>query len=271
MPLILLTNDDGVASIGLNTLYEKLQNVGDVVVVAPENERSAVSHGITLHNPLRISEIKENFYALNGTPADCVILALKKLLPRKPDLVVSGINYGGNLGDDVLYSGTVAGAREASLHNIKSFAVSLVLSLQGENDFQGAAKFCTQLAKKILGDGLPPGIFLNVNVPPDGYKRVRVTRQGNKCAENVIAENQDPRGRRYYWIGQEIVRWEEDTQSDYEAIKNGMISITPLQRDQTDYGALSIIADLESAFKAKKGEQKSKELKDKDQGVRVKD
>jgi 5'-nucleotidase len=255
VPLILLTNDDGIYSEGLNAVYRKIKDLGEVIVVAPDSERSAVSHGITLHYPLRVQKVKNNFYSLNGTPADCVILAINKVLKEKPDLVVSGINHGGNLGDDVLYSGTVAGAREASMHDISAFAASLVISSAGENQFGEAAEFCAELAKKILDVGLPEDTFLNVNIPADGFSGVKITRQGNKFAENTIAENQDPRGKKYYWIGQDKIHWEDDNQSDYEAIRKGVISITPLHRDQTHYSVLRLLSNLESVKATSKNKQ----------------
>lgn len=253
MPLILLTNDDGIYAEGLLRFYEKLKKVGDVVVVAPEAERSGVSNGITLHQPLRINKVKDGFYALSGTPTDCVILALNKVLPQKPDLVAAGINHGGNLGDDIIYSGTIGAAREASLHDIPAMAVSLVLSATGKNNFEAAAEFAAATARRLLEIGLPPGTFLNINIPPNGYKGVRITRQGNRFAENVISENQDPRGKKYYWIGQEKIHWEiDDPSSDYSAIASGFVSITPLQRDQTDYNTLRSLSEADFSYKTTK-------------------
>ncbi|MBI1747346.1 MAG: 5'/3'-nucleotidase SurE [Acidobacteria bacterium] len=240
--MILLTNDDGVQATGLQTLREALRGIADTVVVAPDRERSAASHGITLHHPLRLVEIEAGVHSLNGTPADCIIIALSKLFKKnKPDLILSGINHGGNMGDDVLYSGTVAGAREGAVHCIPSIAVSLVLSRNRNNDFAGAARFTTLLVRQVLEKKLPPTVFLSVNIPGAGYKGIHVTKQGSKLAENVIMENVDPRGRKYYWIGQEKIHWEEDPDSDYTAVSDGLISITPLHTNQTQFHARKLL------------------------------
>ncbi|MBI4484351.1 MAG: 5'/3'-nucleotidase SurE [Acidobacteria bacterium] len=241
MSLILLTNDDGIQAEGLRRLKDHVAGLGDVVVVAPETERSAVSHGLTLHDPLRIRQVGKDAYAVNGTPADCVILALRKILTGRPDLVISGINHGGNLGDDIIYSGTVAAAREASIHMIPAFAVSLVV-LDRDYGFDHAARFSAELAQEVLDRGLPSGTFLNVNVPPKKYLGVWMTRQGSKVAESHIFENADPRGRKYYWIGEQKAEWHREADSDYEAIIHSMVSITPLGKDQTDHEALGVLA-----------------------------
>ncbi|HLV02597.1 MAG TPA: 5'/3'-nucleotidase SurE, partial [Acidobacteriota bacterium] len=163
--LILLTNDDGVGAEGLLTLKRHLAELGRVVVVAPYEERSGVSHGLTIHFPLRQVEISRDHYALTGTPADCVLFAVRKLLPRPPDLVVSGINHGPNLGDDILYSGTVAGAREAALHELPAFAVSLVTGRNSNQGFEAAAKFTCTLIQELLPNWVSKGTYLNVNIP----------------------------------------------------------------------------------------------------------
>ena len=252
MPVILLTNDDGVQALGLQTLRQALQGIGEVVVVAPDRERSAASHAITLHHPLRLVDVEPSVYALNGTPADCVIIALNKVFQRtQPDLIISGINHGGNMGDDVLYSGTVAGAREGAVRRIPSLAISLVLSRARQNDFAGAAAFMARLAEQVLEPGLPAGVFLSVNIPGAGYTGVRVTRQGSQFAENVITENQDPRGRTYYWIGQEKIHWEEDPDSDYYAVSHGMVSLTPLHTNQTQFTAVRRLGRWKRALEAR--------------------
>lgn len=252
--LILLTNDDGVQAAGLQALRNALQGKVEVVVVAPDGERSAASHAITLHHPLRLVELEPNIYALNGTPADCVIIALSKVFKKtKPDLILSGINHGGNMGDDVLYSGTVAGAREGTVHRIPAIASSLVLSRTRKNDFTGAAEFVAHLAQNVLEQPLPEGIFLSVNIPGAGYKGIRVTKQGSKFAENVIMENTDPRGRKYYWIGQEKIHWAEEPDSDYSAVSQGFISITPLHTNQTQLQALRRINRMPQVLEARLG------------------
>lgn len=245
MPLILVTNDDGISSQGIKALARSLKEVGDVYVVAPESEQSAVSHALTLHRPLRFDKINAHTFSINGTPTDCVIIGVTKLLPRRPDIIVSGINNGGNLGDDVTYSGTVAAAIEGTLLGIPSIAISLLRD-GAEEGFRKkavglsvAAGFAKRLTKVVLKKGLPQETLLNVNVPPmDEIKGVRFTRQGKKTYDNSIQELSDPRGRRYYWIGGGIPSWEIGENTDFEAVMDGYISVTPVHLDMTNHQAL---------------------------------
>lgn len=241
---ILVTNDDGAQARGLVALKETLAEFGSVIVVAPYDERSAVSHGLTLHHPIRTIEIEKNHYALTGTPADCVLFALRQILPRPPDLVVSGINHGANLGDDILYSGTVAGAREASLNGIPSIAISLVAGKTTKN-FEPAAAFARLLIQELFPERIPPGTFLNVNVPEGDPETYRFTRQGSKRAASTIHEKTDPQGRTYYWIGPDESEWIVEADTDYQAIQEGVVSVTPLHRDQTDYRGLRSLTRVE--------------------------
>jgi len=237
MPRILVTNDDGIHSAGIISLAEALTSIGYVTVVAPAHEMSAASHSLTLTRPLRIEKIDDRHFSVDGTPTDCVTLAMNHLLKDdRPDLVVSGINKGGNLGEDVSYSGTVAGALEASIYGLPGIAISLV---QRTNfDFLPAAEFAAELARRVLGDGLPRGTLLNVNVPPGAVRGIRVTRQGTKNIRPNIIEGTDPRQRKYYWIGEESLAWNEEAGTDYEALGQGFVSITPLRTDLTDYRVL---------------------------------
>lgn len=237
MAKILVTNDDGIHSAGIIALAEALEALGDVLVVAPAHEMSAASHSLTLTRPLRIEKIDANHFSVDGTPTDCVTLAMNHLFKDElPDLVVSGINKGGNLGDDVTYSGTVAGALEASIYGLPGIAMSLV---QRTNfDFADAAQFAADLAGRVLGNGLPRGTLLNVNVPPGPIRGVRVTRQGTKILRPTIIEGTDPRQRKYYWIGEESLTWNEEEGTDYDALRHGLVSITPLRNDLTDYRVL---------------------------------
>ena len=245
MTRILLTNDDGIHSRGLITLEQALSEVADVYVVAPEAEMSGASHSLTLARPLRIRQVDDRHWTVDGTPTDCVTLALHKILAEdeRPHLCVSGINHGGNLGDDATYSGTVAGALEATILGVPGIAVSLVAREQF--DFTEAAKVAVLAVKKILAEGLPEGTLLNINVPPGEIKGVRVTRQGIKNARPVISEHIDPRGKPYFWIGEQYFRSNAECGTDYRAIEDGYVSITPLKSDMTDHGALSAIESWE--------------------------
>ncbi len=237
--LILATNDDGVYSPGLSILARAMKELGDVVVVAPDKEQSAVSHSLTLHRPLLVEEVMENVYSCNGTPTDCVHLAVNGLLKRKPDLVVSGINKGGNLGDDVTYSGTVSAALEAAIMGIPAIAFSMVA--RQDFRFQSAAEFAVRLGAHCLERGMKPDTLLNVNVPnlaPEEIRGARVTRQGRRVYGGTVLERIDPRGKKYYWIGGETENWVEDESADHFAVRSGYISVTPLKFDLTDNEAL---------------------------------
>jgi len=245
MTRILLTNDDGIHSDGLGTLERALHEIGDVYVVAPAAEMSGASHSLTLARPLRIRQIDQRHWTVDGTPTDCVTLALHKILPEqeRPHLCVSGINHGGNLGDDATYSGTVAGALEATILGVPGVAVSLVA--REHFDFTEAARVAVLAAKKILAEGLPEGTLLNINVPPGEVKGVKVTRQGMKNARPVITEHIDPRGKPYFWIGEQYFRANAEDGTDYRAIEDGYVSITPLKSDMTDHSALTAIESWE--------------------------
>ncbi|MGD0922922.1 MAG: 5'/3'-nucleotidase SurE [Terriglobia bacterium] len=244
---ILVTNDDGIHAEGVKALEQALTPLGEVTVVAPDREMSATSQSISVHTPLRVYAFDERHYAVTGTPADAVVLAIYRLLPAKPDLVVSGINPGGNLGENVVYSGTVAAAMEAALHGVPSFAISL--ATRKYLDFSVAGSFAAQLATKVLAEGLPPGIMLNVNIPRGEVHGVRITRQSQKISQNVVHEKQDPRGRPYYWLDETMRLEIAEPDSDYAAIRAHEISITPLQVDRTDYSSLPRFADWLSALK----------------------
>lgn len=238
--IILVTNDDGIYSKGIFALAKTLQEMGEVFVVAPDREKSAVAHSLTLHRPLRVERIRRNFYAVDGTPADCVHLGVNSILPEKPCLIVSGINKGGNLGDDINYSGTVSAAFEGTLLGIPSFAISLVS--RSHFKFDVAARFALRVARYIIRRGLPEGTFLNINIPNLNEKEIKsykITRQGRWIRNGSgVIEKMDPRGRKYYWIGggQFLLDHRKDT--DIEAISKSHISITPLNLDLTNYSSL---------------------------------
>lgn len=236
IPLILVSNDDGFYSDGIKILARKLKRLGKVVTVAPDQERSAASHSLTLHRPLRVRKLKTDVYAVDGTPTDCITLGVKEILPRPPDLIVSGINKGANLGDDVHYSGTVSAAVEGGIMGIPSVAISLMVTDVAH--FETAAHFAFRLAKKVLREGLPDGVILNVNVPNLHLKQVKgyqFTKQGKRNYGDIIAERLDPRGRSYYWIGGDQKGFENIPGSDCNAILDAQVSITPIRVNLTHH------------------------------------
>ncbi len=244
---ILITNDDGFESSGLLALAEALKPLGQVIIVAPSSEKSACSHSITVTKPLRFISIADDFFKLDdGTPSDCVYLAIETLFKKdkKPDLVISGINKGANLGEDITYSGTAGGAMEGILHGIPSFAISQYYTknraMLDELGYELAKKTAYELAKKILEDGfpLPDRHFLNINIPAiktNECKGYKITRAGSRHYESGALMNKNPRGEEYYWIGVESLLWEDldDKDSDIYAINNNYISITPIKLDMT--------------------------------------
>ncbi|HSA78303.1 MAG TPA: 5'/3'-nucleotidase SurE [Nitrospirota bacterium] len=244
--MILVTNDDGVYSPGIQILAKRLRQLDSVVIVAPDRERSAVGHSMTLHRPLLIEEIKDSVYSVNGTPTDCVNIAVKGLLKETPRLVVSGINKGPNLGDDVTYSGTVAGAIEARLLGVPSLAVSLA----ARNDFRfaEAAEVAARAAAMIFEHGLTEGTLLNINVPNVPIAEIRgtaLTRLGKRIYHQMTVERVDPRGKRYYWIGGGEPDWEREEGTDFDAIDRNLVSITPLHLDLTDYSTFEKLKAME--------------------------
>jgi 5'-nucleotidase len=245
--LILATNDDGIHSPGLTALAESLKSLGRVVVVAPDRERSAVGHALTLHAPLRAEELRPDVFAVDGTPTDCVNLGLHGLFAERPTLVVAGINRGGNLGDDITYSGTVAAAMEATLMGVPAFAISLVADRFLAEDFSRAAGFARTLAGKVVRRGLPADTFLNVNVPAGKAKGVSLTRQGKRRYTDLVVEKLDPRGRKYYWIGAGELGFHDLPGTDFHAIQHGQVSITPLHLDLTNYRSFDSLSTWDLA------------------------
>jgi 5'-nucleotidase len=243
MRRILLTNDDGYRSDGLIAAAEALRPLGEVVVVAPVAEASAIGHALTLRRPLRIEKVSDGVFAVDGTPTDCVNVAITHVLRGLPDLVVSGINKGWNLGDDVTYSGTVAGALEAALLGIPGLAVSLRMT-RGEYDFGPSARAAVTLAEAMFARPLPPRTFLNVNVPKGQPKGFRVTVQARRNHITSVAERHDPKGRPYYWIEEGQDEWQPHDRSDYQAVRDGYVSVTPLHPDLTAHQALSEVEQL---------------------------
>lgn len=238
MAHILITNDDGIHAPGLRALVDALAGLGTISVVAPHEERSGAAQAITLRKPILCEKVAEGEWAVEGTPTDAVIVALNKLLPEKPDLVLSGINRGGNMGENVFYSGTVGAAMEACINQIPAAALSVV-NRRGDFEFGEAAKFARRLAGLLLEESLPAGVMLNVNVPQQWNGQVRFTRQSQKITRNVLKEGTDPRGRKYYWLHEQQLTAGMDEDSDYAAVFAGAVSITPVEVDRTHSTSLN--------------------------------
>jgi len=237
---ILITNDDGIYARGIKALITGLAGLADLTVVAPDREQSASSHSLTLMNPLRIKERSSGYFAVDGTPTDCVFLGVNHIMRQQPpDLVISGINRGGNLGDDITYSGTVAAAFEATLLGIPAIAISL--EYKSDFHFDTAARVVREIAEKVLASGMPADTLLNVNVPDlpwDKLSGFRITRQGKRAYSDVVCENHDPRGRPYYWIGGEVLKGDDLEGTDAALVAAGFVSITPIHLDLTNYKAI---------------------------------
>jgi len=243
MPRILVTNDDGVHAEGIKALAEALAPLGEVTVVAPHQEASTIGHALTVRRPLRMEPMGPRVFAIDGTPADCVNVAIAHVLHGKPDLIVSGINKGWNLGDDVTYSGTVSGALEGALLEIPSIAIS-TQRIRDACEFGTSATAAAVVAQAVLERGLPKFTLLNINVPMGPTKGFRVTVQAKRNHVTVVSERMDPRHREYYWIEEGENEWEPHDRSDYQAVRDGYISITPLQPDMTAYDALAYVEGL---------------------------
>ncbi len=238
MPHIVITNDDGIAAPGLRALVKGIEGMGNISIVAPSYERSATAQSLTLRQPIYCDKVADNEWAIEGTPADAMIVAFHALFATPPDLVISGINRGSNLGENIYYSGTVGAAMEAAINKVPALAVSL-LTRGRTYDFEPAAKFVRKLIPLVLKEGLPPGVLLNINVPPKWNGKVRFTRQSSKITRNVLQPGQDPRGRTYYWLREQEVIEGIGADTDYAAIFAGDISITPLHLDHTDTPSLN--------------------------------
>lgn len=235
---ILITNDDGLHGKGLKPLQISIKSeFSDVMVVVPDRERSAVSQAITLNAPIRMNKIKKNFYTLDGTPTDCVYLTILGAVDYLPDMVISGINRGFNLGEDIIYSGTVAAAIEATLANIKSFAISIDAN-QKKIYYDSASKFALKFSKFLSKFPLDKGVFFNINLPNIPYnliKGVKITKLGSRKYIDKLIKRKDPRGGRYFWLQGDKVLWHEEKNTDFYEVHNGFISITPLHLDLTAY------------------------------------
>ncbi len=247
---ILVANDDGIDSLGIRALAQAMKSLGDVWVVAPERAQNAMGRAITLHKPLRLNQVGRQMFSVNGTPSDCITLAIGQLLKdQEVDLVVSGINKGLNLGDDVTNSGTVAAALEGAIRGIPSIAISM----DGQNKFRFGlgAKVALEVAKMVSKHGLPADTLLNVNIPDlqaKGLKGMQFTSLSRRRYNNPVVEKTDPRGGKYYWIAGEQVSWNRKKHSDVDAISHGLVSLTPLHFDMTQYRALTKLQSWESTL-----------------------
>lgn len=241
---ILLSNDDSVHAPGIRAMYEELKKLGTVTVVAPLEEKSTAGHSLTIHKPLRVIPVEKNWFGVSGSPADCVYLATREVMKKKPDLVVSGINRGANLGQDVYYSGTVSAAREASILGIPSMAVSLSIDFQKaikeeKLHYSSAAKVAVKLLKEFNFKDLPKHTLLNLNVPDSPMKRikgVRLARQGFRHYGGDILKRKDHRGKDYFWVGGQYQGFQPEEDTDCSALEDGYASLTPIKLDCTDFG-----------------------------------
>jgi len=238
-PKILITNDDGIFAPGIYALWEAMQEVGQTTVVAPDTEQSAVGHAITLSDPLRVEGIHRTGgfegFAVSGTPADCAKIAIRSLMDKKPDVLISGINRGANLGNNIIYSGTVSAATEGTMLGIPSVAISI--NSFNSDEFRGAKETAIKVVHYLINNTLPSGTLLNVNVPycpPEEIKGIKVTRQGNQYFQDDFDQRKDPRGRTYYWMKGKIVDDDQELYYDSKAVCDGYVSITPIHFQMTN-------------------------------------
>jgi 5'-nucleotidase len=242
MKTILITNDDGIHSPGIEALQQALAALGRTVVIAPDRDNSAVSHSLTMNRPLKVVQVRKDVYTIDGTPTDCVAVGLKKILTVRPDLLVSGINAGANLGDDISYSGTVSAAIEGTMYGIPSMAISV--GGEPPYDYRAAAQIAVYLTGIILRNTLPGDTLLNINVPSgSSYKKIRVTRQGRRLWEDSIHETLDPRGSKHYWIGGGTPVTDPGEDTDVHAFAEGNVSITPIQLDLTNHAGITFLKE----------------------------
>ncbi len=242
MHTILITNDDGIHSPGLMALKESLAPLGKIVIVAPDRDNSAISHALTMNRPLRLIQLEEDVYTLDGTPTDCVSISLGKVLDRAPDLLVSGINSGPNIGDDITYSGTVSAAIEGTMYAVPSMAVSMA----GDQplNYAKADSLIRELAQRVINQGLPANTLMNINFPAaDRLRGVKITRQGRRIWKQAVQEVRDPRGRVHYWIGGGTPLLDSGKDTDVLALSEGYVSISPIHLDLTNHEGISYFRD----------------------------
>lgn len=243
-PLILVSNDDGITSPGISNLIECMKELGDVIVVAPDKPQSAMGHAITINEPIRLTKVDIHHgveaWQSSGTPVDCVKLAIDKLLPRKPDLMVSGINHGSNSSINVIYSGTMSAAVEAAIDGMKAIGFSLC-DYSWDADFASVMPYVKRIAENTLNNDLPYGTLLNVNIPKEGIKGIKICRQAVARWKEEFDERTDPFGRKYYWMTGKFVNMDHGTDTDEWALANGYISVVPTMFDLTDHGRIGVL------------------------------
>lgn len=246
MQIIMVTNDDGILAPGIAALEARLREAATVYTIAPDRERSASGHSLTIQRPLKVTEVSPLRYSVNGTPTDCVAVGLDKILPQRPELIVSGINFGPNLGDDITYSGTVAAAMEGTIYNMPSVAVSLVVHNGARPLFDTAAEVALRIVRMLFEHPLPYDTLLNVNVPNLPLAELKgylLCRQGKRVYDGAINETRSPWGEKFYWIGGGTPYWEHAEDTDISAVRRGYVSITPLQLDLTNYWAMDYLKE----------------------------
>lgn len=246
MAVILISNDDGIHSKGIGTLIEAVNNIGEIYVFAPDSERSASSHSFSLHKPITFKEIAENVFITNGTPTDCVLFAVRGLMKKKPDIILSGINHGANLGDDITYSGTVAVAIEGTLLGIPSIAFSYV-EFEKNPELTFSKKVARWVTEKVLKTGLPKGILLNVNIPKECNGKIRITQLGKRIYRDSIIEIEKD-GNKIFTIGGDPPTWIKEEGTDFDAIEKGYVSITPIHLNLTDFRMMQKLKNWEDEF-----------------------
>jgi len=260
---ILISNDDGIDSPGIFALADELKKIGEVIVIAPRTEQSAVGHGITMKSPLRITEFSRNGeffgYAIDGTPADCIKIGIRNIMSEIPDIVLSGINLGSNTAINIIYSGTVSAAREAAIMDVPSISVSVTSHIASRFDY--AAKISAELTKMVVSKKLPKGTLLNVNVPdlPENQiAGIKLTQQGKSKWDDIYEERRDPAGKNYYWLTGNMVETDSTLEADQFAIRNNYVSITPIHFDLTDYKTYDSMREwhLENLMKFPAAEQR---------------
>jgi len=244
MAMILISNDDGIHAEGIKTLKEAVKDLGRVIIFAPDSERSASSHSFTIHHPIRVRKIKEDVYSTDGTPTDCILYSQRGILKGKPDIILAGINHGANLGNDVSYSGTIAIAMEGTLLGIPSVAFSQV-GYREPFDREFAKRIVRIITRRVMNEKLPEGVFINVNLPPKPNGKLKITKLGNRIYRDSIVKGKESERGIIYTLGGESPTWIPEEGSDFNAIDEGFVSVTPIHMEYTDFGTMEKLSHWE--------------------------